>query len=79
EKALYLEPVFAKKSFFPGGKWPAEMIAGRKVEYKKGDCPVAEDVLGTAIRINISETLTADSIDKWIEKIKKQHQTISKK
>jgi perosamine synthetase len=71
EKPLYMEPVFARKSFFPGSIWPAETIAGRMVEYTQGDCPVAEQVLETAIRINIDETMTEATIDSWIDKVKK--------
>ena len=73
ERPLYLEPVFARKSFFPGGTWPAEVIAGHSVDYTKGDCPVAEQVLETAVRINFNESLTEETIDTWINKVKKVH------
>ncbi len=79
ERALYLEPVFAKKSFFPGGIWPAERLAGRDVSYKEGDCPEAERVLATAIRININETQSEGTIDSWVEKVKKVHSALCKK
>ncbi|MEX2683295.1 MAG: DegT/DnrJ/EryC1/StrS family aminotransferase [Candidatus Sigynarchaeota archaeon] len=79
EKPIYMEHVFAKKSFFPGGIWPAERIASKNVSYKQGDCPDAEKVLATAIRININETQTEEMIDTWIEKVKKVHSAMSKR
>jgi perosamine synthetase len=79
ERALYLEPVFARKSFFPGGIWPAERLVGKDVFYKAGDCPEAERVLATAVRINIDETQSEGTIDSWIEKVKKVHSVVCKR
>nr|MDO8118627.1 DegT/DnrJ/EryC1/StrS family aminotransferase [Candidatus Sigynarchaeota archaeon] len=73
ERALYLERVFVNKAFFPGGKWPAEIMAGREIVYKKGDCPVAEDILDTAIRVPIDETMDEKKIASWVEKVKTVH------
>lgn len=73
EKPVYMEPVFANKSFFPGGIWPAEVISGQEIEYKEGECPIAEEVLKTGIRISIDETMSEDMIAKWVENVKKVH------
>ncbi len=73
ERPLYLERVFSTKSFFPGGKWPAEVMAGHEITYKKGDCPVAEDVLDTAIRIPIDETMDEQKVEKWVQKVRTVH------
>lgn len=79
ERPLYLEPVFASKSFFPGGTWPAEHLAGRDITFKAGDCPEAERVLKTAIRININETQSEATIDAWIEAVKQVHAAVIKR
>lgn len=70
KQPLYLEPVFARKSFFPGSRWPAEVLAGKSFSYQAGDCPVAEAILATSIKIAIDETRTVDDIDAWIAKVK---------
>ncbi|MHA1681990.1 MAG: DegT/DnrJ/EryC1/StrS family aminotransferase [Promethearchaeota archaeon] len=72
-KPLYMENVFTTKDFFPGGTWPAEIISNTAPEYKEGLCPVAEEVLATAIRINISELESKETVKKWVEGVKKVH------
>ena len=74
KKPLYLEPVFVNKNFFPSNIWPAEMLAKKEISYKRGDCPVAEKVLDSAIRIEIKETFSMDKVNQWIEKFKMVHQ-----
>lgn len=59
---IYMEKLFTEKNFFPGGIWPAEIIAERKYEYGPGICPVAEDILDTAILLPIKEYFTEDDI-----------------
>ncbi|MHA1371186.1 MAG: DegT/DnrJ/EryC1/StrS family aminotransferase [Promethearchaeota archaeon] len=73
-RPIYLEPVFQNKSFFPGNIWPAEMIAGKKVEYKPGLCPNAEQVLKNAVRVSIEETQTEDEVKQWVERFKHVHE-----
>ncbi len=74
DRPLYLEKLFVEKAFFPGGVWPAAKIAGLNIEYKEGDCPVAEEVLRDAIRISISEFQTPEEIDAMIEGIQRAHE-----
>jgi dTDP-4-amino-4,6-dideoxygalactose transaminase len=57
------EPVFLKKAFFPGGVWPAEVVAGRTYDYSKTKVPAAELVLKTAARIGINENYTRADVD----------------
>jgi len=64
---IYMESMFINKSFFPGNIWPAEIISGRTINYKKGLCPVAEEVLESAIRIPINENMNEKKIDKMIQ------------
>ena len=39
--------------------------------YKKGLCPVAEEILATSVRININEGFREDEVDAVINAIKK--------
>ncbi|MBQ6473718.1 MAG: DegT/DnrJ/EryC1/StrS family aminotransferase [Victivallales bacterium] len=57
-RPIYREALFADKSFFPGGIWPAEILSGQSYSYPAGLCPVAEEVLATAIRLPVSEFFT---------------------
>jgi len=77
-KPLYMESVFAKKNFFPGEIWPAEVVAGREYEYKEGDCPVAEKVLKTAIRIPINEAMSDNDVQKMIQGFKRAYEGLNK-
>jgi len=59
-RPIYRETLFAEKTFFPGGIWPAEVVSGRQYSYPAGLCPVAEEVLGSAIRLPVSEFYSED-------------------
>ncbi len=69
-RPIYLEKVFIDKSFFPG-VWPAELIAQKTYTYCEGLCPVAEEVLRTAIRLPINEFFTDQDIEETAEAIRK--------
>jgi dTDP-4-amino-4,6-dideoxygalactose transaminase len=62
-RPIYMEKMFTEKDFFPGGIWPAEIVSGGKYSYEEGLCPVAEDVLSTAVRIPMSEFFTAQDME----------------
>lgn len=63
-RPIYREPLFANKSFFPGNIWPAEVVSERSYSYPTGLCPIAEEVLKTAIRLPISEFFVKqDAVD----------------
>jgi len=70
-RPVYLERAFVDKSFFPGGVWPAEVVAGRKYAYETGMCPVAEEVLATAVKLPISEFFTDNDIEETGEAVRK--------
>ncbi len=61
----YLEPMFQNKSFFPGGVWPGEVVAGRTYDYREVSCPVAEQVLETAMTLQVHEGQTDQEVQ-WI-------------
>lgn len=70
-RPVYREPVFEEKNFFPGGCWPAEMIAGRTYDYAKVSCPVAESVLESAVVLPLHEGLTPVDVDDYAAAIRK--------
>jgi perosamine synthetase len=77
-RTIYLEKVFTEKAFFPGGIWPAEIIAKREkpIEYKKGLCPIAEKVLEEVIRIPINENMDENKIKQMIQGVKNAYEGI---
>ncbi|PCJ60961.1 MAG: spore coat protein [Planctomycetota bacterium] len=62
-QVIYLEKLFTEKNFFPGNVWPAEIISQKKITYEKGLCPIAEEVLETAINFPIKESFTKEDIE----------------
>ena len=70
-RPIYREKLFEQKSFFPGNIWPAEVISGRKYDYPAGLCPVAEEVLSTAIRLPVSEFYTETDAREMAQAIRK--------
>ncbi len=68
-RPLYHEHVFAHKSFFPGGVWPAELIAGRTYDYRQVRCPVAEQVLATAVKLHVNDAWGEAEADACAEAI----------
>ena len=68
---VYREKLFADKSFFPGNVWPAEIISGKTYAYRPGLCPVAEEVLNTAIRLPVSEFFSPQDMEETVIAIRK--------
>ena len=59
--------MFKNKTVYPGGgQYPLENI-----EYKDGDCPVAEEILATSVRMLINEFYTEQDLQDIITAIKK--------
>ena len=48
-------PLFRNKSFFPGGIWPAEIVAGKVYDYSQTACPNAEKFMNSAMRLVINQ------------------------
>ncbi|MBR7131121.1 MAG: DegT/DnrJ/EryC1/StrS family aminotransferase [Lentisphaeria bacterium] len=70
-RPIYLEKLFVNKSFFPGNIWPAEVISGKTYNYHAGLCPVAEEVLNSAIRMPVSEFFTENDAADMVAAVKK--------
>lgn len=77
-RPIYREKLFAEKSFFPGNIWPAEVVSGRKYEYPAGLCPVAEEVLHTAIRLPVNEFFTENDMLETATEIRRIAQRFAK-
>ncbi len=65
----YKWPLFRNKSFFPGGIWPAEVIAGKTYEYNADNCPVTEDFMNKAMRLVINQYTPDEKLERIVEVI----------
>ena len=78
-RPIYREKLFAEKSFFPGNIWPAEIVSGRSYSYPAGLCPVAEEVLNTAIRLPVSEFYTETDAREMGKAVRKVAENLRRK
>lgn len=65
---LYAYPMFQARTAYLGTHFPFDLA---DVDYAPGSCPTAEEVLATAIRIEISEFYTPEDIQDIITAIRK--------
>ncbi len=69
---VYEYGLFTNKNAYPGSDCPFGCKHyGKEIEYKKGLCPEAEDILNTAIRFSVNEYYTAQDLQETIEGIRK--------
>jgi len=69
---VYEYPMFTNKNVYPGTKVPFNLPEyGRHIEYKKGDCPVAEEVLDSVIFLPVNEFFTSDDLNETVAAIQK--------
>ncbi len=75
---LYREPLFQQHSFF-AGRWPVRELGLTTMDYSKVQCPEAEAILKTGVRISIHQAMTPDYIASVAGAIKKvaQHYAAS--
>jgi dTDP-4-amino-4,6-dideoxygalactose transaminase len=69
--ALYQYPVFAKHNFFDG-RWPVKELGLTQMDYTKVHCPIAEEILATAVCIQVNETRSeawATQVGRGIQKV----------
>ena len=67
---LHRNPVFLKHAFF-NGRWPLRESGLTSMDYTKVDCPEAEAILRTGIRVTIHEAMTEEFILSVAEGIQK--------
>jgi len=69
---VYQYDMFKNKTFYPGTtECPADGTYGRNIEYKTGDCPVAEEILATCLKLAINEFHTEQDLEDTITAINK--------
>ena len=59
---LFRNPVFLKHGFF-AGRWPVKEMGLTKMDYNKVECPEAEAILQTGVRIRLHEAMDREYID----------------
>ena len=69
---VYQWEIFRKRSAYPGTHFPWDSTFARKgIRYRKGDCPVAEEILATAVRLTVNEHHTATDVRETIAGVRK--------
>jgi dTDP-4-amino-4,6-dideoxygalactose transaminase len=67
-EVVYMQPLFQNRQAYLNSHFPFDLS---DVSYHKGLCPVAEEILQTAVRIGISEFFTEQDIEDIIAGIRK--------
>ena len=69
---VYEYPLFTEKNIYPGTCAPFDSkYYGKEIEYKKGMCPTAEQILDRAVKFSISEFYTDSDVEEMIKAIRK--------
>ena len=69
---VYQYDMFKNKTVYPGGtQYPLDGTHGNVIEYKDGDCPVAEEIIDTCVKLVVNEFHTEQDLEDTIEAIKK--------
>lgn len=79
-RPLYLSELFQKKTIYPNFNWPEDFPQyAHSVTYPQGLCPVAENVLKTAVTFRLNEFFTEQDIEDMIRAIRKAAAGLSRK
>ena len=69
---VYQYDMFKNKTVYPhGGAYPFDGTHGTAVEYKDGDCPVAEEILRTCVKMVVNEFHTEEDLLDTVKAVKK--------
>ncbi len=69
---VYQYDMFKNKTVYPGTtQYPLDGTHGPAIEYKDGDCPVAEEILATCFKLVIDEFHTEEDLADTIHAIRK--------
>ncbi|HUU43692.1 MAG TPA: DegT/DnrJ/EryC1/StrS family aminotransferase [Planctomycetota bacterium] len=69
---LYLWEIFRRRSAFPGTHFPWDSRFARKgIRYRRGDCPVAEEILATSVRLTVNEHHTKTDVRETVAGVRK--------
>lgn len=67
-EVIYKQPLFQKKMAYAGSSFPFDLSTA---SYAAGQCPEAEAILATAIKLPMSEFYTEDDIEAMLQAIRK--------
>ncbi|NOY79123.1 MAG: DegT/DnrJ/EryC1/StrS family aminotransferase [Calditrichaeota bacterium] len=71
-RPVYRSRLLREKAIYPHFNWPEDFPQyGEPVEYPEGLCPVAEEVLRTAVLLRLNEFFTEQDIEDTIRAIRK--------
>jgi len=70
-KMVYEYPILTDHHAFENCNFPWDDVYGRKITYKKGLCPVAEEVEATSWRLPITEFMRVSDIEDMAKAIRK--------
>lgn len=69
---VYQYDMFKNKTVYPGNtRYPFDGTHGEAIEYKDGDCPVAEEILATCVKLTVNEFHTEQNLEDTITAINK--------
>ena len=69
---VYQYDMFKNKTVYPGGNhYPFDGTHGTPITYNDGDCPVAEEILKTCVKLVVNEFHTEDDLADTVNAIKK--------
>ena len=69
---VYQYDMFKNKTVYPGAtKYPLDGTHGDAIEYKTGDCPNAEAIIDTCVKLTVNEFYTEQDLEDTIKAVKK--------
>lgn len=69
---VYQYDMFKNKTVYPGAtQYPLDGVHGEAIEYKDGDCPNAEHIIDTCVKLTVNEFYTEQDLEDTIKAIKK--------
>jgi len=67
-EVVYMQPIFQQLEAYEGSSFPFSLTGA---QYAEGDCPVAEEILRSAIRVSINEFYNDGDVSDIVAAIKK--------
>src|SRR4029453_2437044 len=65
---VYMQPMFQQRQAYLGSHFPFDLA---ETHYERGNCPVAEDILRTAITMPVNEFFSPQDIDDVVRGVRK--------
>ena len=69
---VYQYDLFKNRNAYPGGtQYPFDGTHGTAIEYRDGDCPIAEEILRTCVKLPVNEFHTNEDLADTVKAIEK--------